>query len=103
MIGRKGKHMGCCFSDKVRSCFGKRRCNGGMSPLSRGHNGGKIKVCKVTGDRKTCARMASMGLYPGVEADIICSRNGSQCVLKINGGTISLDSEISNNLIVTHI
>jgi Fe2+ transport system protein FeoA len=62
-----------------------------------------VKVCKVTGDRKICARMASMGLYPGVEADIICSESGSQCLLKINGGTISLDSDVSDNIFVTSL
>lgn len=47
--------------------------------------------------------MASMGLYPGVEADIICSDQGNQCLLKINGGTISLDPDVSENIIVTSL
>jgi ferrous iron transport protein A len=47
--------------------------------------------------------MASMGLYPGVEADIICANGGSQCVLKVNGGTISLDSDVSENVYVTKL
>jgi hypothetical protein len=47
--------------------------------------------------------MASLGVYPGVEADIISAKNGSQCILKVNGGTISLDSEVSNDILVTQI
>lgn len=47
--------------------------------------------------------MASMGVYPGVEADIICSDNGSRCVLKVNGGTISLDTDVSENIFVTNL
>lgn len=47
--------------------------------------------------------MAAMGLYPGVEADVICSNAGSQCLLKINGGTISLGPEVSNNVFVTSL
>lgn len=93
----------CNFSDKVKNCFGKRRCKKIAAPLSETGYCGKVKVCKVTGDRKICARMASLGLYPGVEADIVCAQRGSQCVVKVNGGTISLDSNISENIYVTDI
>lgn len=47
--------------------------------------------------------MASMGLYPGVEADIICSEKDRICVLRVNGGTISLDADISDNIFVTNL
>jgi Fe2+ transport system protein FeoA len=47
--------------------------------------------------------MASMGLYPGVEADVICSEMGRQCLLKVNGGTISLDADVSDNILVTSL
>ncbi len=47
--------------------------------------------------------MASLGLYPGVEADVVCAQQGSQCVVKVNGGTISLDSNISENIYVTDL
>jgi ferrous iron transport protein A len=104
MVGRKLKQNGQCFADKVRNCLGGRSgCQSVMSQLSKRANSGKVKVCKVTGDRKVCARMASMGLYPGVEADIICANGGSQCVLKVNGGTISLDSDVSENVYVTKL
>ena len=104
MIGKKGKNNGCCFADKLRNCFGgKSRCNSVASKLSKHADNGKVKVCKVTGDRKVCARMASMGLYPGVEADIICANGSTQCVLKVNGGTISLDSVASDNVYVTNL
>ena len=99
----KKKKIDCCFSDKIRNCFGRKRCAGLVSPLSKHASTGRVKVCRVTGDRKICARMASMGLYPGVEADIICSDQGNQCLLKINGGTISLDSDVSENIIVTSL
>ncbi|MGB3211542.1 MAG: FeoA family protein [Desulforhopalus sp.] len=103
MHRNRGKKNGCCFVDKVRNCFSREQCNKIIAPLSERARTGRVKVCKVTGDRKICARMASMGLYPGVEADIICSENGSQCLLKVNGGTISLDSDVSNNIFVTSI
>jgi ferrous iron transport protein A len=101
---RKGcKKKGSCFTDKIRKYFGQGRCSNLIAPLSKTANTGRVKVCKVTGDRRICARMASMGLYPGVEADVICSESGSQCLLKINGGTISLDSDVSDNIFVTSL
>lgn len=103
MLRRGRKKNGHCFADRVRNCFGKRQCKDPVGPLSKRAKTGRVKVCKVTGDRKICARMASMGLYPGVEADIICSENGSQCVLKVNGGTISLDSDVSDNILVASL
>ncbi len=101
MHQKHGKNNGCCFTDRVRNCFGRRRCVDSITPLSKRAKTGRVKVCKVSGDRKICARMASMGLYPGVEADVICSETGSQCLLKVNGGTISLDSDVSENIFVT--
>ncbi len=103
MLSKRGKNDGCCFIDKVKNCFDRRGCNNLIGPLSMRARTGRVKVCKVTGDRKICARMASMGLYPGVEADVICSETGSQCLLKVNGGTISLDSDVSDNIFVTSL
>ena len=103
MPGRKRKNGGCCFTNKIRNCFGREQCANLIAPLSTRARTGRIKVCKVTGDRKICARMAAMGLYPGVEADVICSKTGSQCLLKINGGTISVGPEVSNNILVTSL
>lgn len=103
MRRKRGKKFNGCFADKVKNCFGRNRCALGEAPASLKNCKGKVKVCKVNGDRKICARMASMGLYPGVEADIICAENGSQCLLKVNGGTISLDPAISENILVTNV
>ncbi len=103
MHQKHGKNSGCCFADRVRNCFGRRRCTDSITPLSKRAKTGRVKVCKVSGDRKICARMASMGLYPGVEADVICSETGHQCLLKVNGGTISLDSDVSENIFVTGV
>ena len=103
MLRKRWKKHGCCFADKVMDCFGRGRCSDLIAPLSKRAKTGRVKVCKVTGDRKICARMASMGLYPGVEADVICSETGSQCLLKVHGGTISLDSDVSDNIFVTSL
>ena len=95
-------HHGChCFADRMRKCWGKDNCPDPVTPLSKKGKAGRIRICKVTGDRRLCARMASMGVYPGIEAEIICPENGSQCILKIEGGTISLDNSVSDNILVT--
>ena len=103
MKEKQGKKHICSFTNKVRNCFGKPPCNKTEAPLSQNGHCRKVKVCKITGDRKVCARMASLGLYPGVEADVICGQNGNQCMVKINGGTISLDTNISDNIYVTDL
>lgn len=103
MAHRQRKRNGGCLADRIKECFLGKQCCDTVLPLSQKNRTGKVKVCKITGNRKICARMASMGLYPGVEADIICSENGSCCVLKINGGTISLDSDVSENIYVASV
>ena len=97
-------HSKChCFADKVKNCWGGEKCLGQAGPLSNKGQAGRIKICQVTGDRKLCARMASMGVYPGIEAELICPENGSQCILKIQGSTISLDRSVSENILVSAI
>ena len=103
MFAKRRKSNGCCFADKIKNCFGKKQCRSLIAPLSQRARTGRVKVCKVTGDRRICARMAAMGLYPGVEADVICSQTDSTCLLKVNGGTISLDADVSDNIFVTSL
>ena len=103
MQRRRGRKFGCRFADKVRHCFGKTEGSKRGTLASLRNCTGKVQVCKINGDRKICARMASMGLYPGVIADIICAEDGRQCILKVHGGTISLDSSVSENILVTSL
>lgn len=101
-MGFRKLHHGChCLADRVKNCWGKERCDGLVGPLSKKGKAGRVRICKVTGDRRLCARMASMGVYPGIEAELICPENGSQCLLKVEGGTISLDNSVSDNILVT--
>jgi Fe2+ transport system protein FeoA len=94
-----------CLARKVQECASNGRCNPQKhhGPLSKSCHAGKVKICKITGDRKLCARMASLGVLPGEEAELICPQNSSQCLLKIRGGTLSLDQSTSNNIIVQSI
>lgn len=63
-------------------------------------NNGRLKVCAVNGDRATCARMASMGVLPGSELELLCKGGGQQCMVKVNGGTISLDMLTAATILV---
>ncbi|MEN8199175.1 MAG: FeoA family protein [Thermodesulfobacteriota bacterium] len=92
-----------CLARKVRK---RGQCGHGRQqhgPLSENCRRGKVKICKVTGDRQLCARMASLGVIPGEEAELICPQTGSQCLLKIHGGTLSLDHSTSSNIIVQSV
>ena len=91
----------CCFADNVKKRFRKGKCGKCMSPLSQHCNKGTVTIKQVKGDRKQCARMADMGLYPGTKAELICGNNGKQCILKVNGGTVCLDRTITENILVT--
>ena len=91
-----------CLAEKIQKCTGKGTCDH-HGPLSENCQAGKVKICKITGDRKLCARMASLGVLPGEEAELICPQKGSQCLLKIHGGTLSLDKTTSNNIIVQSV
>lgn len=100
----KKLHKKCgCFADKVKGrCNKLRQCEANVEPLSQKGNTGRFRVCKVTGDRKHCAKMASLGLYPGEEMELICKKNGSNCIIKVHGGNITLDNDTTKNILVTH-
>lgn len=92
-----------CFAKRIQKGSISERCNAHHGPLSENCRAGKVKICKVTGDRKLCARMASLGVLPGEVAELICPKKNSQCLLKIHGGTLSLDQTTSNNIIVKSV
>jgi len=100
----KNIHKKCtCLAKKIQQCAQSEKCLKHHGPLSETCQLGKLKICKLTGDRREYAKMAALGLLPGQEAELLCARNGSQCLLKIHGGTLSLDENTSNNIIVESI
>jgi len=87
----------------VKNCLKGKSCSRRMCSLSEADRCGRMKICKVNGSRKQCARMASMGLRPGEEIDLICAEGGSNCLFKIQGGTISLDATTTKAIYVTPV
>ena len=97
-------HTYGCFAGKLRKCLRTgRNDEEQVMPLSKIGRHGRKRICRITGDRKLCARMASLGFHPGEEVELLCRENDSQCILKIQGGTISLDNTVSNNIFVQSI
>ncbi len=92
-----------CLAKRIQQCKKKGNCIRHHGPLSENCQTGKLRICKITGDRKECAKMAALGVLPGQEAELLCPQNGSQCLLKIHGGTLSLDQQTSNNIIVESV
>ena len=64
-------------------------------PLCKAESGRTVKVACVHGERGLCARMAAMGIYPGVEMHLLCSG----CV-RVNGGVLSLGKDIFDKILV---
>jgi len=72
-----------------------------VTPLSRTCGCGKVKVCKVRGGRKMCARMAQLGVMPGSEMKLICPGKSKKCMVRVKGSTVALDELQSSNIFVT--
>jgi len=68
----------------------------GVMPLCRAEAGKRVKVACVNGGRGLCARMAAMGIYPGVVVQPLCSG----CI-RVNNGVLGLGDEISGKILVT--
>lgn len=103
MAFRKFHHKCACLANGIKHSAQQSGCGKHLTPLSETCRSGRLKICKITGDRKLCARMASLGVYPGEEAELLCPENGSQCLLKLQGATLSLDSDTTRNILVTEI
>jgi ferrous iron transport protein A len=71
----------------------------GMTPLCLAETGKQMKVACVEAGRGLCARMASMGIYPGAKIEMLCG--GCPCLVRVSGGTISLGAGVSEKILVT--
>jgi len=70
-------------------------------PLCRAEVGRRVKVKCIDGGRRLCGRMASMGIYPGVEMELLCAGCGRPCLVKVHGSTLSLGAGVSDKIHVT--
>ena len=91
-----------CLRGNEKECpLKKVRCSSKAHPLSEACACGKVKVCKISGDRSSCAKMATMGVLPGSELELLCPGHGyKNCMIKLNGSTLSLDQLTAENIFV---
>ena len=88
-----------CLHGNGKNCKLKSvQCPPDARPLSKSY--GKVKVCKISGDRKDCAKMANLGVLPGSEIELLCPGRGRRCMVKVNGGTLSLDELTAQTIFV---
>ncbi len=90
----------CLSGDDADCKLRKVVCPVDALPLSRSCGRGKVKVCKISGDRRQCGRMASLGVLPGTKMELLCAGNRRGCMVKVNGGTLSLDELAADNIFV---
>ena len=91
-----------CVRHGLQHCrTGQPLTPGPTTPLSQKKKCGRARVCSINGDRKHCARMAALGVYPGNEIELISPANGERCLIKVHGGTISIDRVTTENILIT--
>ncbi|MCI5137362.1 MAG: ferrous iron transport protein A [Candidatus Electrothrix sp. AR1] len=74
-----------------------------IRPLSECCSCSRVRVCRVSGDRSDCGRMAALGVLPGTVLELLCPARGrgrKQCIVRINGGTLSFDALAARNIFV---
>ncbi|XOF32542.1 MAG: FeoA family protein [Candidatus Electrothrix sp. YB6] len=92
-------------------CLGRtKRCGrlpvAEVRPLSECCGCSRVRVCRISGDRNACGRMACLGILPGTEVELLCPMRGrrgrrrQQCMVRINGGVLSLDGMTARNILV---
>ncbi|MCP4340011.1 MAG: ferrous iron transport protein A [Desulfobulbaceae bacterium] len=97
---RKRNIFSCCLR---RIKQGKGQAPDEIRPLSECCACSRMRVCKVGGDRTACGRMASLGVLPGTVLELLCPARGRgqrPCMVRINGGTLSLDTLTAQNIFV---
>jgi ferrous iron transport protein A len=95
----------CLLLSEIQTqCHRRKRCSNRAVqpgiPLSETCCNSRLRVCAINGDRQTCAKMANLGVLPGSELELLCKGGGQQCMIKVNGGTISLDAPTAATILV---
>ena len=70
----------------------------GEQPLAQAGCGRRLKVCRIDGGRGICARMASLGIFPGQEVELVCAASQTRCLIRLNGSTVSLGEGAAENI-----
>jgi ferrous iron transport protein A len=90
-----------CWPKEDCNCCGRRIGSEPALPLSNAKSGQRCKVASIEGGRGVCGRMAAMGIYPGVEMEVLCGGCDAPCLVRVHGSTLSLGHGVSNKILVT--
>ncbi len=82
-------------------CGGMKASESGPLPLHEMKAGRRFRVAGIQGGRGICSRMAAMGIYPGVEMELLCGGCGCPCMVRVHGCTLSLGKGVSEKIFVT--
>lgn len=104
-MGRNNLAAFCsCIRNNLKACiFPTEKCPEEATPLSKACRCQRLKICGIGGDRKLCARMAQMGVLPGSEIELLCPLQSRNCMIKVNGSTVSLDQLTADHILVTPV
>ena len=95
------------LSDVQTQCQRRKRCGNQSTqtatPLSETCCNSRLRVCAINGDRQICAKMANLGVLPGSELELLCKGGGQQCMIKVRGGTLSIDASTAANILVAKV
>lgn len=71
-----------------------------MMPLAMVHPGRRVRLVTVNGGRGLQSRLASMGLVPGVEVEVISSRMRGPFIVEAKGSRLMLGRGMVNKIFV---
>lgn len=91
----------CVRGDQTERVPGAPMLPENTTPLSLACGQERFRICRVGGDRKTCARMAQMGVLPGSEIELLCPGMESQCLVRVKGSTVTLDHLCAEQILVS--
>lgn len=94
------------FTKTVRVHFKSRAeltMEGKVLPLSETRPGDVVRLVRLNGGRRMCARLAHMGLYPGVQVTIVSGGEGAPVIIRKGQSTISIGKGMSGKILVEKV
>ncbi|MBU0482235.1 MAG: transcriptional repressor [Proteobacteria bacterium] len=81
-------------------CFAKRDVNLSLQMVAAGE---KVRIVDIEGEGEMQGRLASMGLTPGTELEMINSNPAGPFIIAARDTRLALDPDMARSIIVVHI
>ncbi|MBI5725172.1 MAG: ferrous iron transport protein A [Planctomycetes bacterium] len=72
----------------------------GAKPLAMVEAGKRVRLKAIQSGRELQARLAAMGLTPGIEIEVIRNQSGGPCIVAVRGSRIMLGRGMAHGIIV---